>query len=56
MTFNNQSIAVNDINLESSDANNVVYEIENIELTKDSKLDVELAPGGGFALSIIEKR
>jgi hypothetical protein len=32
------------------------YEIENIELTKDSKLDVELAPGGGFALSIIEKR
>ncbi|MGB5172927.1 glycoside hydrolase family 97 protein [Eudoraea sp.] len=32
------------------------YEIENIELTKDSKLDVELAPGGGFAISIIEKR
>jgi hypothetical protein len=32
------------------------YEIEKIELTKDSKLDVRLAPGGGFAMSILEKK
>jgi hypothetical protein len=32
------------------------YEIEKIELTKDSKLDLKLAAGGGFAISIIEKK
>lgn len=32
-----------------------VYEIENIELSRDSKLEVKLAPGGGFAISIIDK-
>lgn len=32
------------------------YEIENTELIKDAKLGVELAAGGGFAMSIIEKK
>lgn len=31
------------------------YEIENIALTKDDSMDIMLAPGGGFAMSIIEK-
>ncbi|MGC1205887.1 MAG: glycoside hydrolase family 97 protein [Flavobacteriaceae bacterium] len=30
------------------------YIIEELELTKDSKLDIELAPGGGFAISIMQ--
>ncbi|MFT6136431.1 MAG: hypothetical protein ACJAZM_002936 [Cyclobacteriaceae bacterium] len=36
------------------DDNPQAYEIEEIEVTKDSKLEVQLAPGGGFAMSIIE--
>ncbi len=32
-----------------------VYEIENIELSKDAKYQVKLAHGGGFAISIIER-
>jgi hypothetical protein len=31
------------------------YEIEELELTKQSNLEVKLAAGGGFALSIMEK-
>lgn len=31
------------------------YEIESISLTKASNLNIELAPGGGFALSIVGK-
>ena len=30
------------------------YEIESITLTNASNLDIELAPGGGFAMSIVE--
>lgn len=37
------------------DENPQAYEIEEIELTKDAKLDIRLAPGGGFAMSIVEK-
>ena len=32
------------------------FELENIEVAKDAKMDVKLAPGGGFAISIIEKK
>ncbi|HMB62404.1 MAG TPA: glycoside hydrolase family 97 catalytic domain-containing protein, partial [Eudoraea sp.] len=32
------------------------YEIENIALTKDATLDIMLAPGGGFAMSITVKK
>ncbi|SMG46026.1 Glycosyl-hydrolase 97 C-terminal, oligomerisation [Marivirga sericea] len=31
------------------------YEIEEVELTRDSQLEVRLASGGGFAMSITEK-
>jgi hypothetical protein len=31
------------------------YEIEELEVTQSSRLDVKLAPGGGFAISIVEK-
>ena len=31
------------------------YEIENMELSKGDQLEVALAPGGGFAISIVEK-
>ncbi|GAA4816154.1 glycoside hydrolase family 97 protein [Litoribaculum gwangyangense] len=31
------------------------YEIEKMELTNTSTLDIKLAPGGGFAISIIQK-
>ncbi|MEM9144058.1 MAG: glycoside hydrolase family 97 protein [Bacteroidota bacterium] len=31
------------------------YEIEKKELTKGAKLDINLAPGGGFAISLIQK-
>ncbi|WP_370479914.1 glycoside hydrolase family 97 protein [Tamlana flava] len=31
------------------------YEIEKLELKKDSTLDIKLAPGGGFAMSIFQK-
>ncbi len=37
------------------DENPQAYEIEEIELTNDASLDVRLAPGGGFAMSIVEK-
>jgi len=30
------------------------YAIEHLELTKDSTLDVRMAPGGGFAISIMQ--
>ena len=30
------------------------YSIEVIKVNKDSKLDVYLAPGGGFAIEIIK--
>ena len=30
------------------------YAIEDVELTKESTLDIKLAPGGGFAISIKE--
>ena len=33
-----------------------LYEIEYAEITKDTKLDVQLAPGGGFAISLIKKK
>ena len=32
VTFNGESIAVSDINLQDSDSNNIVYEIENTDL------------------------
>lgn len=32
------------------------YAIEEIEITQKSQLNVRLAPGGGFALSIVEKK
>ncbi|HMC00013.1 MAG TPA: glycoside hydrolase family 97 protein [Flavobacteriaceae bacterium] len=31
------------------------YAIENIEINKDSTLDIQLAPGGGFAISIMKE-
>lgn len=37
------------------DENPQAYEIEEIELTNDASLDIRLAPGGGFAMSIVEK-
>lgn len=37
------------------DTNPQAYAIEEMELTKASKLDISLAPGGGFAISIIKK-
>jgi hypothetical protein len=32
------------------------YAIEEVELTKSSNLELALAPGGGFAISLIEKK
>jgi hypothetical protein len=37
------------------DTNPEAYEIEEIEITYDSKLNIQLAPGGGFAISIIKR-
>lgn len=37
------------------DENPQAYEIEEVELTRDATLDLRLAPGGGFAMSIVEK-
>ena len=37
------------------DDNPQAYEIEKMELTKGAKLDVDLAAGGGFAISVMEK-
>jgi hypothetical protein len=37
------------------DDNPQAYAIEQLELTKDASLSVPLAPGGGFAMSIVEK-
>lgn len=37
------------------DENPQAYEIEEVELNNDTSLDVRLAPGGGFAMSIVEK-
>ncbi|MFL1012637.1 glycoside hydrolase family 97 protein [Flavisericum labens] len=36
------------------DNNPEAYEIEKLELTKDSTLDIKLASGGGFAISIMQ--
>lgn len=33
--------------------NPLAYAIEEIEVTKDSNIEIDLAPGGGFAISII---
>ncbi|MEO1011301.1 MAG: glycoside hydrolase family 97 protein [Bacteroidota bacterium] len=38
------------------DNNPQAYEIETQELTKGAKLDIALAAGGGFAISLIEKK
>lgn len=38
------------------DKNPTDYTIEKLEVTKASTLDLKLAPGGGFAISLIEKR
>jgi hypothetical protein len=37
------------------DTNPEAYEIEEIEISYDSKLNIQLAPGGGFAISIIKR-
>lgn len=37
------------------DENPQAYEIEEVELTRDATLDLRLAPGGGFAMSIVTK-
>jgi hypothetical protein len=36
------------------DNNPQAYEIEEIEVTKESTIDIKLASGGGFAISIIQ--
>ncbi|WP_242082814.1 glycoside hydrolase family 97 protein [Aestuariivivens sediminis] len=38
------------------DKNPEAYEIENLELTKASSMDIPLASGGGFAISIIQNK
>ena len=36
------------------DTNPQDYAIEEMELTKASKIDITMAPGGGFAISILK--